>query len=195
MAAIQVLRDLRAQGSLRILSAVILGLLLVAASVPGLLMPYDPREMSPVERLLPPSWAHPLGTDETGRDVLARILHGARVSVGAAVGLVAVTAAVGGLVGLVAGWIGGRGEEFLMRVCDLFLSFPQLLLAIGIVTVIGRGMLHCVLTLAVAWWPQYARLMRGQVLVVRDREFVLAAHALGQRRGAISSRTVWGRSS
>lgn len=183
--ALATARRALAQGPLRVAGAVMLAGLLIAAAIPGILVPHDPYEIKARDRLLPPSRAHLLGTDDMGRDILARIIHGTRVSLAAALALVALAAVVGSAVGLVAGYAGRRTDELVMRAADVFLSFPQLILAIGVVTALGRGIVNCVLALSLVWWAQYARLMRGQVLVLREKEFVVAARALGQRHRGI----------
>jgi peptide/nickel transport system permease protein len=183
--ALATARRALARGPLRVAGVVVLAGLLIAGAIPGVLVPHDPYEINARDRLLPPSRAHLLGTDDMGRDILARIIHGTRVSVAAALALVALAAVVGSAVGLVAGYAGRRTDELVMRAADVFLSFPQLILAIGVVTALGRGIVNCVLALSLVWWAQYARLMRGQVLVLREKEFVVAARALGQRHRGI----------
>lgn len=165
------------------LEAVSTGLLvffLVCMLLPSLLTSHDPYELRPGERLQAPSLDHWLGTDEMGRDLWSRIVYGSRVTLASAVGLVMLAALFGGLVGLVSGYYGGLLDEVIMRVTDLFLAFPRLVLTIAIVSALGRGMLNAVLAFSVVWWAQYARLMRAQTLVVRQKEFVLGAVAVGQ---------------
>ena len=141
----------------------------------------DPTAIAFLERLNPPSLAHPFGTDENGRDVWARVVHGARPTLAAAVSLIGLSLILGSLAGLVIGASGRRTDEALMRVTEFFLALPQIVWALALTSVMGRGLINCVLALAVTWWAQYARLMRAQVLAVRHREFVLASRALGQR--------------
>jgi peptide/nickel transport system permease protein len=148
---------------------------------PALFTSRDPNAIVYLERLKPPSLAHPLGTDENGRDVWARVVHGARPTLVAAVSLIALSLIAGSLAGLVIGASGRRTEEALMRVTEFFLALPQIVWALALTSVMGRGLVNCVLALAVTWWAQYARLMRAQVLAVRHREFVVASRALGQR--------------
>jgi peptide/nickel transport system permease protein len=136
-------------------------------------------------RLQPPSLAQPLGTDENGRDLWARVVHGARPTLAAAVSLILLSASVGSFAGLVIGYARRRTDEALMRVTEFFLAFPQIVWALAITSVLGRGLVVCVLALSVTWWAQYARLMRAQVLVYREREFILASRALGQGTAAI----------
>jgi peptide/nickel transport system permease protein len=148
---------------------------------PQLFTGRDPNAIVFMERLQPPSLAHPFGTDENGRDLWARVVHGARPTLTAAVALILISLVVGSLAGLVIGYAGRRADEVLMRVTEFFLAFPQIVWALAIASVIGRGLVVCVLALSLTWWAQYARLMRAQVLVYKEREFILASRALGQR--------------
>jgi peptide/nickel transport system permease protein len=148
---------------------------------PQLFTGRDPNAIVFMERLQPPSLAHPFGTDENGRDLWARVVHGARPTLTAAVALILISLVVGSLAGLVIGYAGRRADEVLMRVTEFFLAFPQVVWALAIASVIGRGLVVCVLALSLTWWAQYARLMRAQVLVYKEREFILASRALGQR--------------
>jgi peptide/nickel transport system permease protein len=157
---------------------------LVAAAMtlaPQLFTQRDPNAIAFLERLQAPSLSHPLGTDENGRDIWARVVHGARPTLTAALSLIGLSLVAGSLAGLVIGASGRRSDEILMRVTEFFLAFPQIIWALAITSAMGRGLVNCVLALALTWWAQYARLMRGQVLAVRQREFVAAARALGQR--------------
>jgi peptide/nickel transport system permease protein len=166
---------------------------LVAAAMtlaPQLFTQRDPNAIAFLERLQPPSLSHPLGTDENGRDIWARVVHGARPTLTAALSLIGLSLVAGSLAGLVIGASGRRSDEILMRVTEFFLAFPQIIWALAITSVMGRGLVNCVLALALTWWAQYARLMRGQVLAVRQREFVAAARALGQREWWILLRHV-----
>lgn len=155
-------------------------LLATVAAAPGLFTSRDPNAIDFRARLLPPSADHPLGTDENGRDLWARVVYGTRPTLGAAGALICLAASVGSLAGLVIGYAGRRADEVLMRVTELFLAFPQVIWALAVASVMGRGLLPCVLALGVTWWAQYARLMRAQVLVYREKEFILTARALGQ---------------
>ena len=148
---------------------------------PQLFTGRDPNAIVFMERLQSPSLAHPFGTDENGRDLWARVVHGTRPTLTAAVALILISLVVGSLAGLVIGYAGRRADEVLMRVTEFFLAFPQIVWALAIASVIGRGMVVCVLALSLTWWAQYARLMRAQVLVYKEREFILASRALGQR--------------
>ena len=162
-------------------AAAILVVAIVMTLAPQLFTSRDPNAIVFIERLQPPSLAHPLGTDESGRDLWARVVYGARPTLTAAAALILISLAVGSLAGLVIGYAGRRADEVLMRVTEFFLAFPQIIWALAIASVVGRGLVICVLALSLTWWAQYARLMRAQVLVYREREFILASRALGQR--------------
>ncbi|HXE79217.1 MAG TPA: ABC transporter permease [Vicinamibacterales bacterium] len=167
--------------------AVIVITALVAAVVGPWLVPYDPAAQDLALRLSGPSAAHPFGLDELGRDVLARILAGARISLFAGVVVVSVSASVGLLLGSIAGYFGGRIDDVISRVTDVLLAFPGLLLAIALVAVLGPSLVNVVLALSAIGWVSYARLVRGQVLRTRELEFVQAARALG----AGTTRILW----
>ena len=161
---------------------VLLGAVVVAALFAPLLTPYAAEGAglpNMAHKLLPPSLEHPFGADEMGRDLLARVLYGARTSLLLAALVVGSSVAMGVLVGLAAGAAGGWLDETAMRVTDIFLAFPPLLLAILLVAVLGGGFSSAVLALAIAWWPFYAVLVRGQVVSVRRLPFIEAAQATG----------------
>lgn len=157
---------------------IVLAVVLAAVLAPWL-APVDPTVQDLDRRLEGPSREHWLGLDELGRDILSRLLYGARISV--AVGLVVVLLAtlIGTLVGSVAGYAGGRTDAVLMRLTDVFLAFPGILLAIALVAVLGPALRHVVFALVAIGWVGAARLVRGQVLQIKQREFVLAARAAG----------------
>ncbi len=166
-------------------SVALLLVLTAMMAVPSAFTARDPNAIDFVSRLKPPSLAHPFGTDESGRDLWARVVYGARPTLAAAVSLIAGAAGLGSLVGLAIGAAGRRADEWLMRVTEFFLAFPQIIWALAFATVMGRGMVNCAVALLITWWAQYARLMRGQVLVQREKEFILTARALGQRQWRI----------
>ena len=166
-------------------SVAVLLLLAAMMAVPGAFTRHDPNAMNVLARLQPPSLAHPFGTDESGRDLWTRVVYGARPTLAAAVLLIAAAAALGSLAGLAIGAADRRVDEWLMRVTEFFLAFPQIIWALAFATVMGRGMVNCAIALLITWWAQYARLMRGQVLVQREREFILGSRALGQRQWRI----------
>jgi peptide/nickel transport system permease protein len=140
--------------------------------------------------LAPPGLSHPMGTDEYGRDILSRVLAGTMISVEVTLVVVIVGAIIGMLIGVVAGFFGGLVDEVLMRVTDMFLAFPFLILAAAIATAIGRNLDATIIALTVVEWPWYARLARGQVLSLREHEFVLAARSLGASRRRLMFRSI-----
>lgn len=178
------------RGLPQFLSLLFLLVLLVASLAPWLLSGGDPYGLNPPERLRPPSLTHPLGTDEMGRDLWTRMVYGARITLASSASLIALAAVAGGIVGLWAGSASSRLDGIIMRATDLFLAFPRLILALAVATALGRGMANAVLAFALVWWAQYARIMRSQVLVVREREFVAAARALGSGRWRVMFRHI-----
>lgn len=167
---------------LTVAGMVIVGLLIIAGILAPLLAPYDPVKFDIRDALQPPSAAHWLGTDEMGRDIFSRILYGAAISLRVGLMAVASIAAIGIPIGLIAGTAGGRTDTIIMRIADVFLSFPQLVLALAIATVLGGGLQNVVIALAVAGWPWYARLVRGMVFSVRREAFIEAAKVSGASR-------------
>ena len=163
-------------------AAIIVSWSAIAVLAPRL-APHSPRQVDVMARLKAPSAEHPFGTDSLGRDVLSRVLVGARVSLPAGVVVVLLAAAFGTVYGGVAAYAGRTMEEVQMRVTDLFLSFPPLLLAMAIAAGLGKGVLNTIVAMAIVWWPKYARLARSLVLVQRSLEYVEAARALGQGAG------------
>lgn len=155
--------------------------LIVVALAAPLLAPFDPNAQDTIRRLEAPSRAHPLGLDDLGRDVLSRILYGARVSLRVGFSVVLIAAAIGIALGSIAGYFGGAIDVTIMRICDILLAFPGILLAIALVAVLGPSLNNVILALATIGWVGYARLVRGQVLKVREMEYVTAAKALGAR--------------
>ncbi len=164
---------------LTIVGLVIVALFLFAAFAAPLISPYDPNKQQLSLRLKPPTADHILGTDQLGRDVFSRIIWGARISL--MVGLVVVISAsiFGTFIGLVAGYFGGWLDDGLMRVTDIFFAFPSLILAMAIAGALSPSIENAMIAIAVVTWPVYARLVRGQVLSLRKREFVEAAESVG----------------
>jgi ABC-type dipeptide/oligopeptide/nickel transport system permease subunit len=158
--------------------AIVLLAVLLAVGAP-LVSPYDPLKQDLSRLLSPPSTSHVLGTDNVGRDVLARVIWGTRVSLVAGFVSVAMAVVAGCLLGLVAGYWRGRVDGVVMRLMDALLSFPALVLALALGAVLGAGLVGVLIALAVVYTPTFARLMRGQVLSVRAREYVDAARLLG----------------
>jgi peptide/nickel transport system permease protein len=153
-------------------------LALIAVLAP-VIAPADPIKQVLSTRLKPPSAAHWLGTDQLGRDVLSRMMYGARISLIIGIVVVGLAATSGTLVGLIAGYAGGWLDEGLMRVTDVFFAFPALILAMAISGALGPSLTNAMIAIAAVSWPVYARLVRAQVLTLREREYVEAARALG----------------
>jgi len=151
----------------------------IAALAAPVITPYDPLAQQIEHRLTPPSSEHIFGTDELGRDVFSRVLYGARISVPAGLLVVAVVLVVGSLIGGACGYLGGVFDLVVMRLADVTLAFPAIVLALAIASVLGPSLRNTMLAMTAVWWPEYARLMRGQVLTVRTREYVLAARSMG----------------
>jgi peptide/nickel transport system permease protein len=167
--------------------AVMVGLWVVVAAAAGLIAPYSPLDLDVLNRLEPPSLTHPFGTDDAGRDNFSRIIYGARITVPTAFVVVLVATIFGGGIGAVAGYAGGRLEDLLMRVTDVVLAFPAILLAMAVTAALGPGLYHAMLAIVIVSWPETARLMRGQMLAVKENDYVAAARALG----VPASRVVW----
>ena len=158
-----------------------------AALLAPQLAPWDPARQMLMKRLRPPAWEarglreHPLGTDHLGRDILSRIVYGGRISLGVGLSAVTLSALIGVSLGLLAGFHGGRADAVIMRVADVFLSIPYILLAMGVVFALGPSLLNVILVMAVTRWVQFARIVRADVLSIREREFVSGARARGNR--------------
>ena len=159
--------------------AAVLLLAVAAALLAPVVAPHDPLKQDLNHALGRPDRVHPLGTDNVGRDVLSRVIWGTRVSLVAGFGSVVIAVVVGGVLGLAAGYAGGRVDNLIMRVMDAVLSFPPLVLALALGAVLGAGLTGVVIALGVVYTPTFARLMRGQVLSITAREYVDAARALG----------------
>jgi peptide/nickel transport system permease protein len=162
----------------------LLGLAIVVAAAIGaltapVLAPHDPTAVRLEQRLLAPNRHFPLGTDHLGRDELSRLLYGARTTLGTAIVVLAVVMAVAITVGTLSGYCGGWLDTLLMGLVDLLLAFPPLILAVAVAGILGPSLMHVVIAMATVWWAGYARLIRGMVLSVRQRDFVEAAKALG----------------
>ncbi len=173
------------RSKLGVVALAVLTLMVLVALFAPLIAPYDPGAQDLLVRLHPPAWAaggdasHLLGTDQLGRDILSRLCYGARVSllVGACAALLA--GVVGAAIGLVAGFLGGWFDRILMRIADIQLAFPSILLALAIVGFLGSGLWYVVLVLGFTGWVSYARVIRAEVLSLRTREFVTEARAIG----------------
>lgn len=176
---------LLSRNKLSLLALIILVLLALIAILAPYIAPHpedfaDAAHMS--ESLLPPSAQHWMGTDELGRDIFSRVLYGARVSLRAALCAVGLSLVIGIPLGAIAGSFGGWVDNVIMRITDVFLSFPPLLLAIAMVALMGSSLNNAVLAISLSWWPWYTRLVRGQAISVKERKFVQAAETIGTSR-------------
>ncbi len=184
-----VIRRLR-RNRLSFLGVLIVMVLLAVVAFGPLLWRLDPIQTDLVDRLASPSLAHPLGTDVQGRDLLARVLHGGRVTILIALTSVAVALVFGSGLGLVSGFVRGWFDTLVMRVVDVLLAFPPLLLALVIAAARGPGIFNTVLAVSIPAIPRFARLMRSQSIAIREREYVLAARAVGLHPARILFRHV-----
>lgn len=166
---------------LGVLGAVLVVVFVLMAVLAPWLAPYDPADQSLLTRRQPPNAEHWLGTDEFGRDILSRIVYGARISLSVAFASVGIGLALGSLLGAIAGYIGGVVDTVIMRIMDLLLAFPYLLLAIVIVAALGPGLANTIVAIGVWTIPAFARVARSAVLQLKERDFVVAALALGAR--------------
>ena len=157
---------------------IILALLLIAAAAP-LLATHDPYNQILAERLLPPSADYWFGSDNLGRDIYSRVIYGSRLTLMIAVLVAVISGPLGLLVGVLAGYLGGLVDEILMRVADIFLAFPKLILAIAFAAALGAGLENAILAIAIANWPGYARLARAETLSVRNSDYIQAIRVLG----------------
>ena len=165
--------------------ALILLVVVGAALSAPWITPHDPAKQSLIRRFSPPVWAagghsaHVLGTDQVGRDILSRIIHGARLSLLVGVSAVVVSLLLGVALGLLSGYVGGRVDTVIMTVVDVTLSFPQLLLALAFVAALGPSLVTIIVVLGLTGWERYARVVRAEVLALREKDFIEAARALG----------------
>ncbi|WP_159713002.1 nickel transporter permease [Geminicoccus flavidas] len=169
---------------------VLVALLLLVALFAPVLAPYAPDAQDLAQRLQPPSAAHPFGTDQLGRDILSRVIWGSRITL-VIVALAAVTVAPIGLaIGIVAGYRGGWVDRVLMRVTDVFMAFPRLVLALALVAALGPGIENAIIAIAATAWPPYARLARAETLTLRRQDFIAAARLQGASHGRILLRHI-----
>ncbi len=179
---------------LAVVALAVLALLVLAALFAPLIAPYDPNAQNLLLRLRPPVWmhggdsSHLLGTDELGRDLLSRVIYGTRVSLLVGAGAALLAGVIGTAVGMVSGYFGGWTDRILMRLADVQLAFPAILLALAIVGFLGSGLWYVILVLGLTGWVSYARVVRSEVLSLRSREFVTEARAIGATDAAIMRR-------
>ena len=170
---------------LNVLALALIAIFAFGALLAPLIAPYDPLAQDLASRLEPPSGAHWLGTDQLGRDIASRLLYGSRISLVIGVVVVGLAGIFGTFVGLIAGYAGGLVDEALMRLTEVFLAFPPLILAMAIAGALGPSLTNAIIAIAAVTWAVYARLARGQVLSLRRREFVEAARSIGASRPRI----------
>ncbi|HUG36285.1 MAG TPA: ABC transporter permease [Candidatus Limnocylindrales bacterium] len=171
-------------------------LVLLAAIFAPFVSPFDPLAQDISQRLKEPGWqdaqgrVHPLGTDHLGRDILARVIYGSRIAFLVGLAAVLISGVLGMAIGLVAGYFGGKVDDVLMRLADVQLAFPFILLAIAVIGVLGPSLRNIIIVIGVSSWVVYARVVRGEVLSIREREFVQAAIALGGGSGRVLVRHI-----
>ncbi len=167
------------RNKLAIIGMVILGIFVFCAIFAPWIAPYDPIAQNVTRRREPPSWEHPFGLDEVGRDLLSRVIYGARVSLYVGVASVSLAIIAGTLIGAISGYAGGWIDNVVMRIMDIMLAFPSLLLAIAIVAILGPGLLNMLYAIAFVSIPAYARIIRASVLAAKEMDYTLAARAIG----------------
>ncbi|KXK13818.1 MAG: inner membrane ABC transporter permease YddQ [Chloroflexi bacterium OLB15] len=174
----------------------LIGLIVVIAWVLGalaapLLAPFQPLQQNVAERLQPPgSPNHLWGTDELGRDIYSRVLYGGRITIPASLLVIVFGSVIGSVVGAVAGYLGGFYDELLMRLTELFMAFPTIILAMAVSSALGPSIQNAILALVVVWWPSYARMMRGLVIKAKTNDYVEAAQCLGASRFYLLWKTI-----
>lgn len=161
---------------------VVLGILIL---IPGAVAPHDPFSLKVSNRFASPSGEHLFGTDQTGRDIFSRVIHGTRYSVGSALLIVGSASVIGTIYGALAAWYGGLADRLLVRILDVFLAFPYLIFAMAVAASLGRGLNSTLVALILLWWPSYARMVRGQVKSILNEYHVMAAQTLGAKRSQI----------
>ncbi len=162
---------------------------LIAIFTPQL-APYGPLEQNIPERLQEPGPGHLMGTDQLGRDVLSRVLYGSRISLPFSLLVIIVAFVLGTIVGAIAGYIGGIWDELMMRITEVFMAFPTIILAMAVAAALGPSLINAVIAMVVVWWPNYARVVRGLVIGTKKNEYVEAARAIGASDFRILARTI-----
>jgi len=179
-----------------IIATALVVIFVVAAILAPLIAPYDPAEQNFIASLSPPAWqedgtlANLLGGDNLGRDILSRLIYGARLSLIIAVFAIALAGSVGVILGLIAGYAGGALDSLIMRIVDAFLAMPFILMALGFVAALGPSVTNIILVMGITNWARYARLVRGEVLSVKSRDYVALARIAGQPRWRIGLRHI-----
>jgi peptide/nickel transport system permease protein len=171
-----------------ILGGTLVGLLLLVALLAPWLATHDPERLSMTTRLRPPSSQFWFGTDEFGRDLYSRIVYGSRISLAVAATVIVIATSVGVTLGAIGAYRGGRWDEGVMRLADIFMAFPDLVLAMALSAALGANLMSAIIAVSIVWWPTYARLIRGQILGLKQQAFVEAARTLGAGEGRIITR-------
>ena len=190
--------DKNLTGNLRLLRRnplVLIGLLVVVVWIvisllAPIIAPADPLKQNVSGRLQAPNSTYPFGSDELGRDMFSRVLYGGRITIPAGIMVIVIGSVIGTIVGAIAGYVGGLWDELLMRVTELFMAFPTIILALAITAALGPDMRNAIIALVIVWWPSYARLIRGLVLEVKSKEYVEGARSVGATGPYILFRTV-----
>jgi peptide/nickel transport system permease protein len=172
-------------------AAVIVTILIFTAIFGSWLSPYDPNAIDMANRFASPSLVHPFGTDDFGRDILSRVMVGARVSLMVGIIAISISATVGSFLGILAGYAGRMVDEVIMRAMDILFAFPAILLAIAIMAALGRGIGNAMIAIGIVYIPIFSRIARGSVLSVREEEFIEAARAIGSTDGRIMYRHIF----
>lgn len=170
---------------------VLIGLMAFLAIFAPILSQHDPFTMSLASRYQPPTLTHPFGLDQNGADVFSQVLYGARVSLSVAFSVVGVSVFLGLLVGSLSGYVGGRTDHIVMRFIDMLYAFPGFLLALSLVAVLGPSIRNLIIAMCVTGWTGYARLVRGEILHLKNRDYVLSAVSLGSGPIRILTRHIW----
>ncbi len=164
---------------------IILSSIIILSILAPVLTPYDPTRINIADKFQPPSWNHLFGTDEVGRDIFTRILYGARLSLGVGILVIAIAALVGLIIGNISGYFGGIIDQVIMRLVDMVLAFPNLILAMALAAVLGPNLQNAMIAIAIVKIPVYIRLARGEALVLKEKLFVKSAQTFGLKPGRI----------
>jgi len=164
---------------------IILAFIILLSIAAPLITPYDPVKINIAEKFQPPSWNHWFGTDEVGRDIFTRILYGARLSLGFGILVIVVAAVVGLVIGTISGYFGGIVDQIIMRIVDMVLAFPNLILAMALAAVLGPNLQNAMIAIAIVKIPVYIRLARSEALVIKEKLFVKSAETFGIKRSRI----------
>lgn len=167
------------KNSMGVIGAFIIGVMVILTVLAPWIAPYDPITQDLINKLAAPSNQHILGTDDLGRDILSRLLYGARISLFLGFIIILFAGVAGTLIGIISGYLGGWIDSLFMRIADMFLAFPKLILAMVIAASLGPSIKTTIIAISISWWPEYARLSRSQALAQREAEYVLSAKALG----------------